>query len=338
MIKIALLGFGNVGRAFARYLLTTDAGNSRRCVILGIADITGGLLLEHAEDAAWMLQQQELGQTVADCAQRGTFLEIPAFIDALPHAGISLLVECLPTNPIDGQPALSLVRRALERRVAVVTVDKGPMVYGFQALTDAARSNGTRLAYSGTTGVRPPPALAGCHILEIRGILNGTTNFILTEMQERGLPFKQALAKARDEGIAEPNPELDIQGWDSACKLLILANEWMAAAASLGDVVRIGIGPETEDLIRDARESAGVVRLVARARYWEGCVRLSVAPKIVGHNTPFYAISGTSKGAVFRTRERGDIFVAARSGRDAIAQVILEDIQEISACAADTQP
>jgi homoserine dehydrogenase len=329
MIKIALLGFGNVGRAFARYLDKTGGSADKQLGIFGIADITGGLLLGSAEDAGWLLEKQEQGQSVADCAERGTFLDVPAYIDALPHAGISLLVECLPTNPVDGQPALALIRRALEERIAVVTVDKGPIVHGFRDLTEAAKSNDTRLAYSGTTGVRPPAELAGCHVLEIRGILNGTTNFILTEMQEHGLTFKQALAKARDEGIAEPNPELDIQGWDTACKVLILANEWMAAGITLADVVRIGIGPETEQLICEARDSGCVVRLIGRARFVEGSARVSVAPKIVGSDSVFHSISGTSKGAVFRTRERGDIFAAARSGRDAIAQTILEDIQSI---------
>jgi len=332
MIKIALLGFGNVGRAFARHLANSDDPAARQLGILGIADITGGLLLHDAADAAWVLERQEQGQMVADCRERGTFLPVPAYLAALPDAGIILLVECMPTNPQDGQPALDMIRGVLESHLNVVTVDKGPLVHGYQDLMQAARSHGVKLAYSGTTGVRPPAELAGCHIQEIRGILNGTTNYVLTEMLESRLSFKQALAKAEKQGIAEPNPELDIQGWDTACKMCILANEWMAAGATLGDVVRIGIGPETEDLIRAARESGRVVRLIGRARHSEGAVRLSVAPKIVGQDSPFHAISGTSKGAVFRTREHGDIFAAARSGREAIAQTILEDIKTVTGC------
>jgi homoserine dehydrogenase len=330
MIKIALLGFGNVGRAFARHLAKSDDPAARQLGIFAIADITGGLLLQDAADAAWVLERQEQGQPVTDCAMRGVFLPVPAYMAALPDAGITLLVECMPTNPQDGQPALDLIRGALETNLSVVTVDKGPLVHGYRELSQAARSHGVKLAYSGTTGVRPPAGLAGCHILEIRGVLNGTTNYILTEMLGSRLTFKQALAKTREQGIAEPNPELDIQGWDTACKILILANEWMAAGATLGDVVRIGIGPETEDLIHAARESGRVVRLIGRARHWEGMVRLSVAPKIVGQDSPFHSISGTSKGAAFRTREHGDMFAAAHSGLDAIAQTILDDIKAIT--------
>jgi homoserine dehydrogenase len=327
MIKIALLGFGNVGRAFARYLDKTS--DRTELGIFGVADVTGALLLAHVEDVRWLLEKQEQGSMVADCTGQGAFLNVPSYIDALPDAGIAVLVECMPTNLVDGQPALDLIRRALDNRVAVVTVDKGPIVHGFQTLTEAARRQGTKLAYSGTTGVRPPADLAGCEVLEIRGILNGTTNYILTEMQERGLTFQQALAQAREQGIAEPNPALDIEGWDTACKILILANEWMNARAALGDVSRVGIGPETEELVRAARDSGRAVRLVGRARLRQGRVRLSVAPRLVGPQSILHSISGTSKGAVFRTKQKGEIFAGSRSGRDAIAQTILEDIKAV---------
>jgi homoserine dehydrogenase len=327
MIKIALLGFGNVGRAFARYLYTTSEGTELR--ILGVADVTGALLLAHVDDVRWLLEKQEQGYTIADCAERGTFFEVPAYIDALRGAGIAVLVECLPTNPNDGQPALDLIRRALDNQVAVVTVDKGPIVHGFQVLRETAQRRGTKLAYSGTTGVRPPAELVDCDVLEIRGILNGTTNYILTEMQEHELTFRQALAQARQQGIAEPNPSLDIEGWDTACKILILANEWMDARATLGDVLRAGIGPQTEELVRAARDSGRAVRLVGRARRWQERVRLSVAPKIVGPESILHSISGTSKGAVFKTKQKGEIFAGSRSGREAIAAIILEDIKAI---------
>jgi homoserine dehydrogenase len=148
-------------------------------------------------------------------------------------------------------------------------------------------------------------------------------------MQEHSLTFKQALTQAHEQGIAEPNPSLDIEAWDTACKILILANEWMHARATLGDVLRVGIGPETEELVRAARDSRRAVRLVGRARLWQDRVRLSVAPKIVGPESILYSISGTSKGAVFRTKQKGEIFTGSRSGRDAIASLILEDIKAV---------
>jgi homoserine dehydrogenase len=277
-----------------------------------------------------LVERQERGRMIAECADLGSVFDVPAYLDALPQEGVAVLVECLPTNPEDGQPALDFLRRALDRGIGVVTVDKGPMVHGQRALVELARERGVGIAYTGTTGVRPPPGLAGCHVLEIRGILNGTTNYVLTEMLERGLTFSRALSQAQEQGIAEPNPALDVQGWDTSCKLLILANEWMHAGASLADILRSGIGRETEELVAAARASGQAVRLIGKARRGEGRVILSVAPKLVGPDSPFHAIAGTSKGAVFRTREKGEVFAGGVSGRDAIAEVILQDIRNVT--------
>jgi len=327
MIRIALLGFGNVGRALARYL--ESAGKCRAFPICGIADVTGGLILSDPREARLILEMQEKGESIADCAQLGSFHDVPSYVENLPKAGVKVLVECMPTNPADGQPALGLIRKAIDHGLAVVTVDKGPMVHAFHSLLAAAAARGVRIAYSGTTGVRPPAEIAGCRVLGIDGILNGTTNYILTEMQVHGLSFDRALAEAREKGIAEPNPELDIQGWDTACKLLILANEYMDAAASLTDVARTGIGPETEALIAAARTSGSLVRLIGSAHLTQGRASLSVAPRIVGPQSPLHSISGTSKGATFFTAEKGEIFAGGVSGRDAIAQIIVDDIVRI---------
>jgi homoserine dehydrogenase len=196
-------------------------------------------------------------------------------------------------------------------------------------LKEAMRQGGTRLAYSGTTGVSPPDDISNDRALEIRGILNGTTNYILSEMQGRSVSFDEALAAAQSEGIAEPDPSLDIEGWDTASKILILAKELMGADSTISQVSRIGIGHETESLIAAARERNARVRLIGRARIWQGRVRVSVAPKMVTADSPFYSISGTSKAALFRTEMKGEVLSLARSGRDAISRVILDDLAKM---------
>jgi homoserine dehydrogenase len=211
----------------------------------------------------------------------------------------------------------------------VVTVDKGPLVHGFAKLQEAAQKSGARFGYSGTTGVRIPDEIAGDRVLEIRGVLNGTTNHILSEMQGGEISFDRALASAQANGIAEPEPSLDVQGWDTASKILILAKTLMDAQCGLHDVPRIGIGPETESLIKVGRDSGRVVRLVGRSRIWQGRVRVSVAPKLVERDSPFYSVSGTSKAALFRTERHGTVLSQARSGRDAISQIILDDVTRI---------
>jgi len=253
------------------------------------------------------------------------------FVNSLSPSGIRILVESLPTNLKDGEPALGLIKTALAEGINVVTVDKGPLALGFDALKEASSASGAKLGYSGTTGVSVPDELASERVLEIRGVLNGTTNYILSEMQERNISFGEALAGAQANGIAEPDPSLDVEGWDTVAKTLILAKTLMSASATLADVSRIGIGAETDSLIEAGRKTGRVVRLVGRARIWQGRVRVSVAPKLIGPDSPFYTVAGTSKLAVFRTESKGEVIAYARSGRDAISQTIMDDIAAIIA-------
>jgi homoserine dehydrogenase len=329
-VNVALLGFGNVGRAFVRFVQSFSAENSPAIRILAIADSSGGIILDSNVQFERALAQKEVGLSLGEFAAGEVIRDNEEYIRALPSAGISVLVESLPTNIADGQPALSLITAALEQGTNVVTVDKGPLVHGLKELKKATLKSAARIGYSGTTGVSIPDQLATDRVLEIRGVLNGTTNYILTEMQERHTSFEEALTNARANGIAEPDSSLDVQGWDTASKILILAKSLMDADAGLADVSRIGIGPETESLIRVGRESNRMVRLVGRARIWQGRVRVSVAPKLVEPDSPFYSVSGTSKASVFRTERQGNILAFARSGRDAISQTILDDITQVT--------
>ncbi|MFY9570125.1 MAG: hypothetical protein WAV20_01825 [Blastocatellia bacterium] len=323
-IDIAMLGFGNVGRAFARYIESQTA-SPVRIRIRAIADASGGLFLDDSLIAG-VIAHKDASRSLREFANDELISDPREFVRALPASGTSLLVESLPTNIVDGEPALSLICIALKQGTTVVTVDKGPLVHGFEIINEAAKTGAAWLSYSGATGVSIPDELLGDRVLEIRGVLNGTTNYILTEMLQSQRGFAAALATAQAEGIAEPDPSLDVEGWDTAAKILILAKTLMGASTQLAEVSRIGIGPQTESLIRIARESGRVVRLVGRARVWQGRVRVSVAPKLVEPDSPFYSVSGTAKAAVFRTERQGWVLALARSGRDAISQTILDDI------------
>lgn len=328
-VKTALLGFGNVGRAFARYVQSANDSADIQVRIRAVADSSGGLFLKNEEQIESVIAHKQSGRSIKDFAPHEVITDPRDFINSLASAGVRLLVESLPTNLNDGQPALDLLTQALASGINVVTVDKGPAVHGFDALRIAARAGSSRFEYSGTTGVRIPDEIAGEEVIEIRGVLNGTTNYILTEMQQREVSFNDALAAAQATGIAEPDPSLDVEGWDAVAKTLILAKALMRADARLEDVSRIGIGPETEELIRVSRESNRVVRLVGRARIYQGRVRVSVAPKLVTEDSPFFHVAGTSKAAAFKTKARRVVLSYARSGRDAISQTILDDIMKV---------
>jgi homoserine dehydrogenase len=330
-INLALLGFGNVGRAFVRYLEKTGESQEGKINIRAVADSSGALLIQSPEQVAALLAYKETGRSFKEFAPAELISDAHKFIQTCHFENISCLVESLPTNISDGQPALDLLAQALSLGISVVTADKGPLVHGFDVLKSVAESGHSRFAFTGTTGVAIPFDMSGDKVLEIRGVLNGTTNYILTAMQEEGLPFAEALAIAQRDGIAEPDPTLDVDGWDTACKILILAKALMNTNATLTEVSRIGIGEETHRLIEVGRASNRIVRLVGRARIWQGRVRVSVAPKLLEKDSPFYAVNGTSKAAVFRTAERGEVLSFAHSGRDAISQVILEDVFNLMA-------
>lgn len=329
-VDVALLGLGNVGRAFVRHLQSSDNSSGIPLRIRAVADSSGGLYLKDDEQIESVLAHKESGHSLKDFAPADAISDSPDFINSLRPAAISVLIESLPTNLTDGQPALRLLTHALGSGINVVTVDKGPAVHGFDALRSAARTGNSRFAFSGTTGVPVPDELMGEEVIEIRGVLNGTTNYILTRMQERGASFADALRVAQANGIAEPDPSLDLEGWDTVSKTLILAKALMRARAGLEDVSRIGIGPETEELIRVGRESDRRVRLVGRARIYQGRVRVSVAPKLVAAESPFFSVAGTSKAAVLKTKDRREVLSYGRSGRDAISQTILDDVLKVS--------
>jgi homoserine dehydrogenase len=327
-VDVALLGFGNVGRAFADYV-GRMSDERIRLHIRTVADSSGVLCIENGELLQRITHHKAAGRCLRDFAASSIITDTRTFIDRLSSSGIRVLVESLPTNLRDGQPALDLIKAALAAGIHVVTVDKGPLVHGFAALQQTARASGARLGFTGTTGVSIPDEIAGERLLEIRGVLNGTTNYILTEMQERGVSFNEALVSAQASGIAEPDPSLDVDGWDTVVKTLILAKALMNAATRLDEVTRIGINADTEELIRIGRETNRVVRLVGRARIYQDRVRVSVAPKLVAADSPFYAVSGTSKLAVFRTASKREVISIGRSGRDAIAQTMVDDIVKV---------
>jgi homoserine dehydrogenase len=325
-IAVALLGLGTVGRAFARYADGRAVAQGTKISIRAVADSSGGTFLQSSEQLLELLNWKDAGQKLRARVPQPLVQSISSFICALPSYRIPILVEALPTRYQDGEPGLGWLCQALSQGTSVVTVDKGPVAHGLDLLLEQARKSGVRLAYSGTTGVTAPREISGCTVSEIRGVLNGTTNFILTEMQERLLGFESALSRAQALGIAEPDPSLDIEGWDTACKILILAKSWMSPHAQLEDVSRLGIGPQTDELIKQARSSGCVVRLVGRARFWQDRLRASVAPKILAPDSPFFSVSGTSKAAVFDTVEKGEVFIPGLSGLDAVSQTILNDV------------
>ena len=247
--------------------------------------------------------------------------------DVLDKADYDVLIECTPTNIDDGGEGLKNIRHALEQGKDVITVNKGPLALKFKELSDLAEKNGCIMRYEGSVGGAMPiinlckEALIGQKIKSIKGIFNGTCNFILSRM-DSGMPFQQALKEAQQLGYAEADPTYDIKGIDSACKVTILANSIFGRDVSIKDVSIIGIDTITEEAISLAAENDMVIRLIGEV----SDSRLSVSPRLVPKGHPL-SLSGTLNMALVETDCAGPITVSGRgAGRQETASAILSDL------------
>ncbi len=334
-IRLALVGVGNVGGAFLDLLAGRAVPLKERYGLefrlTGAADRSGALLAEDGISAAALRAHKASGQGVASYRGGRPDMAAPAMLEAV---AADLLLEAAPVNLATGQPGLDCVRVALRRRMDVVLADKGPLVLAFDELTEAARRAGARLAYSATVCGALPVVnigqrdLAGCTIRSVRGVFNSTSNSILAAMA-RGGSYAEALRQAQADGIAEADPSLDVEGWDTANKLVIIANSILGQRATLADVQPVigitGIAPEE---IR-ARAAAGqTVKLVASARWIGDRYALSVEPEWLPPDDFLASVDGWEMGIVFdndimglqqyKVDERGPIPTAAAMLRDVI--------------------
>ncbi len=197
-----------------------------------------------------------------------------------------LVLEASPVNLQTGEPGLSVVRAALGRGLSVVLANKGPLVLAFAELQRLARENGAGLAYSATVCGALPVVNVGrrdliaADITSLRGIFNSTSNFILAEMAA-GRSYDAALAEAQARGLAETDPSLDVEGWDTANKLVIIANSFLGMPTTLADVTVQGITGLAAADLQAAQANGRTVKLLASATRQEdtaGVYTLSVAP------------------------------------------------------------
>ena len=218
-----------------------------------------------------------------------------------------------------------------------VAASKGALVVGLPALRALAAENGVLLKYSGATAAALPTldvglvSLAGARIEGIQGILNGTTNYILTRMAD-GLDYNDALREAQDKGIAEPDPAHDVGGWDTASKILLITNTCLQTAYVLKDIHVRGIVGLSVDYVQSARREGRAVKLLAPAAPGRkgGRWSLDVRPSLVEASHPLVHVNGTEKGITFLTDSMGTVTVTGgRSNPRGAAAALLKDIINI---------
>lgn len=330
-----MIGFGNVGQALAAIFRDHSERLEReygvRFAITGVTDITGAVLSEYPLPPERLLEVMAASGGV--CHYPGLGLAGMTGLEMVNRVQADVLVEASPTNVVDGEPGLSHIRAALERGMHVVTANKGPLVVAFAELRELAKKHGRLLLYGPATAAALPTVsvgtyeLAGSQVTRIEGILNGTTNYILTRMREVGLSYQEALKEAQQLGIAETDPSLDVEGYDTANKLLILANSLMNGSLRLADVGREGITGITPHQVRAARDAGRSIKLVGTAE-WEGSeLRATVRPLELEAKHPLAAVDGAEKGVTFHSDLLGTITVTGgASGRIPAAASILRDL------------
>jgi len=284
-IRTALIGLGNVGRSFLTILeskqgrLAEQYGLAFRIVC--VADSSGVAVNPGGYEPGATRRAKENGVPVRRLA--GYWPGVTPGDALAADLECNLVLEASPVNLKSGEPGLSAVRMALMRGVSVVLANKGPLVLAFPELKRLARENGAGLAYSATVCGALPVVNVGTRdliaadIQALRGIFNSTSNFILGEMAA-GKPYVDALAEAQRRGLAETDPSLDVEGWDTANKLVIIANTFLGVEATLADVAVQGITGLVAADLQAAQARGHAVKLVATATRAGDGYALSVAP------------------------------------------------------------
>jgi homoserine dehydrogenase len=316
-IRFLLIGLGNLGRRFCEILHQKDAFLRRRyrldLRLMGAADSRGAAYDPvMGLDPAQVVRLKQIGGTIADypgVGERGWQAS-----ELVAVAKADLLLEASPVNLKQGaEPGLTCIRTALRRGMHVVTPNKGPLVLAYRELHDLAAAQGVQLRFDGTVAGGLPAInlgqrdLRGAVIHRLEAAPNLTTGYVMDLLAD-GLTWEEAVARARQEGTLEGDGSWDLEGWDAAAKLVILANAVLEYPARLENVTRTGITTLDRDAPRAARERGERYRLLAWAeRYSDGTHHLKVAPVPLPPDHPLGQLGRKQMGVVFSTDIYGTI-------------------------------
>jgi homoserine dehydrogenase len=300
----------------------------------GCARALSGLNMQH------VLERLESGGSLGNHERSESAETITELCAHLDHAGRQGRLVCIETTPLDirsGEPARSHVRAALEGGAHVVTANKGPAAFAYAELAALARMHRREFLFEGAVMDGIPvmnlvrETLPGVTIEGFRGVINSTTNHILTAL-ERGETFHEALARMQAEGIAEADATLDVDGWDAAAKVAVLMNVLMGAQVTPHDIERQGIRGVSSDEVRAAVAAGERVRLVASARRDDGVPKGRVRPERVPADDPLGGLQGQQNALLLRTDVLGEIGILQRdAGLTQTAYAIVSDLITIAA-------
>jgi len=334
---LVFIGFGTVGRGLADLLLEKREELKKYGMewrVVAISDIKAGSILDD--------QGIDLREALKLAEARTSLEALPAqkkglsAIETIRESSSNAIVEVTWTNIVDGEPGYSHIKTALSLGKHVVTTNKGPISLYYHELMKLADEKKVKLKFKGTVLSGTPTfnlfdgALAGCSVSSIRGIVNGTTNYILSEM-EKGLDYKDALKEAQRLGYAEADPTMDVEGGDAVAKITILSNVLLGANIRPDMVKRKGISSITSEEVLSAKDCGERIKLIARAEKKGDFILAEVSPIPLPVSDPLANIMGVTNALTFETDCLGNItIVGPGAGRRATGYALLTDLISIA--------
>ncbi|MFZ2455157.1 MAG: homoserine dehydrogenase [Candidatus Altiarchaeia archaeon] len=327
-VKLIIVGFGTIGKGVLEVLRMKRRYVAERygadLVVAAVCEVTGTLINPKGVDI----------DSALEYALKGKLKEHPDWkpvksLDAIKDIEADIVLELTPGDIKTGEPGLSHILAALESGKNVVTSNKSPLALKFRELTALAEKKGLFLGYEATVGGAIPIINLYRDNLEINqvnsiyGILNGTSNFILTKMFEEDVALDTALKEAQELGIAERDPTYDINGVDTAVKLVILANSLMDKRISYKDISVTGIKEVSPDSLELAKKHGYAIKLIGDV------VNMEVSPRLVPLNHPLN-VSGTLNAIMLDTDIAGTLtLVGHGAGKIQTASSVFSDIMDI---------
>ncbi len=329
-MRIILCGFGVVGQSLVKLFesraddLYAKYGLKPR--VVGVFDSKGSAVNQSGLNFNKLIETKKKFGTVKNYADTKNLM---SGIDMLKNVEADVLIETTASNYKDAEPGMTHITTAMKKGMHVISVNKGPLALAFPSLLELAIYNQVMFKFSGTVGGGTPildyakNSLSGERITSFAGILNGTTNYILTNMGT-GVTYEEALKDAKDKGYVEADESLDLDGLDAAAKLVILANWIMGMKVTLPDINCTGIRKVTVEDIKKAAKNNCAIKLIASCNK-----KLVVGPKEVPNDDPL-CVNGTLNAIAFTSEHSGtQTIIGKGAGGMETASSILRDLLDI---------
>lgn len=335
--KLILIGFGVVGQGLTEILISKKDFLQQKYgfeyEIVAVSDLLKGSIANpQGLDPKKLLDLVKSGKKLDEYPRGTSGMDA---LTAINQVDADIMIEVSYTDVKTGEPATSHCRAAFQRGMNVVTTNKGPVALFYHDLMKLASSKKLMFGIEGTVMSGTPvlntgmKSLAGCSFTRISGILNGTTNFILTEM-EQGKSYEEALKKAQELGYAEADPTGDVEGWDALAKVIILSNVLMNGNVKFQDAEREGITKITLEDVQKAKAEGARWKLIGETSIQDGKIKAKVAPKKLPLSDPLASVMGATNAITFETDLMGNVTIIGKgAGKIETGFSVLSDLLDI---------